>query len=339
MKLTTIIIVLLILLILFSSVNEGFNLTNVLPTGLSVTITKGSQTVSAKTGSGFTNDDTALEPESYYAVGTLNVTGQKAVADANALVKNTGTTCSAFPNNFYIKLPARDAVCKTSDVDLYNYSPDSFSVCTDKLKNGVLYKPGTLKTLDSDITLQDSYNGGKTCTQTLSLTKDIPCGGLDAVCKTSDADLYDVQPDSNAACNINDGGVWNKEGTLKADALITIIPKYGTGKTCTQQFSLKKNITCGPINAVCPINDNTFYTFSTVAVKGSTLLPINVTTLSPIVGSKSPLTPINVTTLSPIVGSKSPLTPINVTTLSPIVGSKPPLTPIGFSTARRGTFI
>jgi hypothetical protein len=321
MKLTTIIIVLLILLILFSSVNEGFNLTNVLPTGLSVTITKGSQSVSAKTGSEFTNDDTALEPESYYAVGTLNVTGQKAVADANALVKNAGTTCSTFPNNFYIKLPARDAVCKTSDVDLYNYSPDSFSVCTDKLKNGVLYKPGTLKTLDSDITLQDSYNGGKTCTQTLSLTKDIPCGGLDAVCKTSDADLYDIQPDSNAACNINDGGVWKKEGTLKADALITITPKYGTGKTCTQQFSLKKNITCGPINAVCPINDNTFYTFSTVAVKGSTLLPINVTTLSP------------------IVGSKSPLTPINVTTLSPIVGSKPPLTPIGFSTARRGTFI
>ena len=148
-------------------------------------------------------------------------------------------------------------------------------MCTDKLKNGVLYKPGTLKTPDSDITLQDSYNGGKTCTQTLSLTKDIPCGGLDAVCKKSDADLYDVQTDSNTACNINDGGVWKKEGTLKADALITITPKYGTGKTCTQQFSLKKNITCGPINALCPINDNSFYTFSTVAIKGTSIISPN----------------------------------------------------------------
>ena len=272
MKLTTIIIVLLILLILFSSVTEGFILTNVLPAGLSVTITKGSQSVSAKTGSEFTNDDTALEPESYYAVGNLNDAGKKAIADANALAKNNGTTCSAFPNNLYIKLPATDAVCKTSDSDLYNVPDDSFSVCTDKLKNGVLYKLGTLKTPDSDITLQDAYNGGKTCSQILSLTKDIPCRSLGAVCKTSDVDLYDVQPDSNAACNINDRGVWKKEGTLKADALITITPKYGTGKTCTQQFPLKKNISCGPINAVCPINDNTFYTFSPNIIKGSDIV-------------------------------------------------------------------
>lgn len=278
MKLTTIIIVLLILLILFSSVNEGFILTDVLPSNLSITLTKGLQTINAKTGVEFTTDPNVLDGNTYYAVGTLNDAGKKAVADANLTIKNNGTTCDSFPNKLFIKLPETDAVCKTSDADLYDYAADSFEVCKPSMSEpNVLYKQGTLKTIDSSITLQDAYNGGKTCSQLLTnqTTKYIPCGDIDAVCKTSLFDLYDVPADSNNVCNILEGGVWKKQATLKSDAAITITPKYGNGKTCIQKYQnrLTTNITCNAISAVCPINDNTFYTFDTTATKGSSLIP------------------------------------------------------------------
>jgi hypothetical protein len=271
MKLTTIIIILLILLILFSSVNEGFILTDVLPSNLSITLTKGLQTITATVGNGFTTDPNVLDGNTYYAVGTLNDAGKKAVADANLIVKNNGTTCNQFPSNLYIKLPATDAVCKTTDVDLYDVPSDSFSTCTKNI-NGILYKSGKLKTPDSAITIQDGYNGGKTCTQLLPATKDIACGGIDAVCKTTDIDLYDIPADSNTVCTILENGISKKQGTLKTDSSITVTAKIGTGKTCTQLLPATKNINCGPINAVCPINDNTFYTFNPTIVKGSDIV-------------------------------------------------------------------
>jgi len=286
MKVINLIIILVILFIIFSNVTEGFILTNNIPSGLSITLSKGAQPVTSTVGTGFTTDGTTLDANTYYAIGNLNDAGKKSVNDANALVKNNGTTCAQFPSSLYIKLPTTDAVCKTTDVDLYDVPADSFSTCTKNI-NGVLYKSGKLKTPDSAITIQDGYNGGKTCTQILPATKDIVCGGIDAVCKTADVDLYDVPADSNAVCTILENGVWKKQGTLKTDTSITITAKFGNGKTCAQQLPATKNVNCGPINAVCPINDNTFYSFNKNIVKGSALIVPPAPTIASITSSLS----------------------------------------------------
>jgi hypothetical protein len=286
MKLINLIIILLILFVIFSSVTEGFILTNNIPSGLSITLSKGAQPITATVGTGFTTDGVTLDANTYYAVGNLNDAGKKAVNDANALVKNNGTACNQFPSNLYIRLPATDSVCKTADVDLYDVPADSFSTCTKNI-NGILYKSGKLKTPDSSITIQDGYNGGKTCTQLLPATKDIACGGIDAVCKTSDVDLYDVPADSNTVCTILENGVWKKQGKLKTDTSITITAKFGNGKTCTQQLPATKNINCGPINAICPVNDNTFYTFNPAITKGNALIVPTAPTIVSIASSLS----------------------------------------------------
>ena len=216
MKLINLIIVLLILFVIFSSVTEGFILTNNIPSGLSITLSKGAQPITATVGTGFTTDGVTLDANTYYAVGNLNDAGKKAVNDANALVKNNGTACNQFPSNLYIKLPATDSVCKTADVD-----------------------------------------------------------------------LYDVPADSNTVCTILENGVWKKQGKLKTDASITITAKFGNGKTCTQQLPATKNINCGPINAICPVNDNTFYTFNPAITKGNALIVPTAPTIVSIASSLS----------------------------------------------------
>lgn len=272
MKTTTIIIILVIVFIIFSTVVEKFALTSQLPANLTITLTKGSQSVDPVMGSSFTTDPSTLDPNSYYAVGNLNDTGIQAINAANSLVKNGGTTCNNFPNKLFIKLPATDAVCKTADLDLYDYPPDSREVCTTNI-NGTLYKEGKLKKDESAITVKDAYNGGKLCSETLPATRITRCTNVDAVCKTSDAELYDYAPDSDRACSILENGVWKKTGTRKlTESDITITPRYGTGRSCIQLIPGIKNIPCGPINAVCPLNDDRYYTFSTTAVKGSSVV-------------------------------------------------------------------
>ena len=272
MKLINLLIILLILFIIYSSVTEKFVLTNNIPSGLSITLSKGSQPVTATIGSNFTTDPATLDLNAYYAVGNLNDAGKKAIADANALSKNNGVQCTDFPSKLFIKLPPTNAICKTGDTDLYDIPVDSSTVCSNNI-GGIYYKKGTLKTPDSQLTLQDAYNGGDTCTKQLNAEKDFACSGFDAICKTSDTDLYDIPADSNTVCSIFEEGKWKKQGTLKSDASITITPKFGTGRTCTQILgSQPKKFICGPINAVCPINDNTFYTFNPNIVKGSDIV-------------------------------------------------------------------
>lgn len=262
-KLIIFVILLFIVVITLSYTYEGFVLTNTIPDGVQITLNKGLQNVKPGIVSGVNTvltsvDKTSLDANTYYVLGTLNAAGQQKIADANALALNGGKTCNAFPTNVYMKLPATDAVCNTDILQTYDYSQDSFDVCNIN-KNGILYKKGTLKTDDNVLTLQNAYNGGKTCSQQLPLTVDIECGNIDAVCKTALSDLYSAPVDSFGVCTINNNGVLYKQGNILSDSVITIRNANKNGKTCTLQKPATANIECGNIDAVCNTKDAGLY--------------------------------------------------------------------------------
>ena len=262
-KLIIFAILLFIVVITLSYTYEGFVLTNTIPDGVQITLNKGLQNVKSGIVSGVNTvltsvDKNSLDSNTYYVLGTLNAAGQQKIADANALALNGGKTCNAFPANVYMKLPATDAVCNTDISQTYDFAADSFDTCTIN-KNGVLYKQGTLKLDDNVLTLQNAYNGGKTCSQQLPLTAELECGNINAVCKTVLSDVYSSSPDSFGVCTINKNGLLYKQGNILSDSLITIRNAHKSGQTCTAQKPATADIQCGPIDAVCNTKDSGLY--------------------------------------------------------------------------------
>jgi hypothetical protein len=166
-----------------------------------------------------------------------------------------GTTCSSQASATKdIKCGPINAVCKTSDIDLYDIPVDSINVCTIYDQNqDKYYKQAIKKTNDATLTSLPAINGGLNCTSQVPATKNILCGPINAVCKTSDIDLYDIPPDSQDTCNILKSDGWYKVGTLKQDSNITISNSINGGSTCISQLrnSLTKQFNCGPVDAEC----------------------------------------------------------------------------------------
>ncbi len=172
-----------------------------------------------------------------------------------------GLSCSSqISQTKDIKCGSINAVCKTSDLDLYDIPPDSKDVCSiyNEIENRY-YKQATRKTNDTVLTSLPAINGGLTCSSQIPLTKNILCGPLNAVCKDTDAELYDIPDDSHTVCSISRSDGWYKNSVLKPESSIQLTSSINGGLTCTQQYPSSKIIKCGPIDAICSIDNDILY--------------------------------------------------------------------------------
>lgn len=112
-----------------------------------------------------------------------------------------------------------------------------------------------------------TVNSGISCS--LPSTAYIKLPSTDATCDMTTG-AYTYQADSAAVCTVTDPvtGKKMKTGTLNPEQTITKTAAYNGGKTCTQQLPATRDILCGTIDPICPVNDNSFYTFSTAATLG-----------------------------------------------------------------------
>ena len=258
MKVTTIIIIILsacILYHLLKSKEEGFVLEN---SNYKTDANTGNDTNGILTDPINDLTKSTLVPSGYPS-GTTNArffyqeaTIKDPTVTTKDASKNGGTDCPAnspsyFPTTVLFQVPPVNAVCKTSDTDVYNFGTDSHSVCSINV-NSQWFKQGTRKT-DGAITNTNSNYGGLTCTEQTPANKNILCGAIAAVCKTSDTDLYTIPTDSTSACTTTNGTDFYKTGTRKDDVSITTTAAKNNGTSCTTQIPATKPFMCGKVNA------------------------------------------------------------------------------------------
>ena len=166
-----------------------------------------------------------------------------------------GTSISAPPLNSSQPVSAGPATSITTTID----DPTAY------------YVKGTLNAVGQQA-VQQANAVGVNNTTSCSLPQNvyIKLPPTDAVCKTDIMSLYDVPSDSASTCSIIDPATGKKAKTitLKSDDQITLASGFNGGRSCVQQNPATQTMVCGTIEPTCPVNDNSFYTFSTTATIG-----------------------------------------------------------------------
>ncbi len=205
---------------------------------------------------------------------------------------------------------AQNAVCRTTDEDIYTVDPGMTAAnCTITDARNLYFRSFGKRTDLEALTTTRAKNGGLTCTQQIGPTSTTYpaskvvgsgtiapsyCTRVDAVCKTSDADIYSFLPitstgsaDWSSCTRSTTDNLWyrpilKQTNEVLDSATITTTPAQFGGRTCSQQigpttttYPFSKIMGsgtsalsyCPPQNAVCgdvvQSNMGTNYDFST----------------------------------------------------------------------------